>query len=106
LKFQGEVWAGWACAAANEKELTTCAKSGGHGEKKIQEKWVHPDGLRRRPAARGRRLSLSSGIQFFEFKNFKKKIEFLEVREIGQGFWETGCTVPPIFEACPYTWKC
>jgi hypothetical protein len=23
LKFQGEVWAGRACAAANEKELTT-----------------------------------------------------------------------------------
>jgi hypothetical protein len=29
LKFQGEVWAGRPCAAANEKELTTCAKSGG-----------------------------------------------------------------------------
>jgi hypothetical protein len=29
LKFQGEVWAGWACAAANEKDLTTCAKSVG-----------------------------------------------------------------------------
>jgi hypothetical protein len=26
LKFQGEVWAGRACAAANEEELTTCAK--------------------------------------------------------------------------------
>jgi hypothetical protein len=26
LKFQGEVWAGWACAGANEEESTTCAK--------------------------------------------------------------------------------
>ena len=20
-------------------------------------------------------------------------------------FWKNGCTVPPFFEACPYTWK-
>jgi hypothetical protein len=26
LKILGEVWAGWACAGANEEELTTCAK--------------------------------------------------------------------------------
>jgi hypothetical protein len=26
LKFQGEVWAGRACAAANEKELTNLSK--------------------------------------------------------------------------------
>jgi hypothetical protein len=26
LKFQGEVWAGWACVGANEEELITCAK--------------------------------------------------------------------------------
>jgi hypothetical protein len=39
LKFQGEVWAGRACTASNEKELTTCAKSGGQEGKKIQEKW-------------------------------------------------------------------
>jgi hypothetical protein len=32
LKFQGEVWAGRACAAANEKELTTYPKSGGQEE--------------------------------------------------------------------------
>jgi hypothetical protein len=37
LKFQGEVWAGWACAGANQQELTTCAKSGGQEEKIIQE---------------------------------------------------------------------
>jgi hypothetical protein len=56
LKFQGEVWAGRACAAANEKELTTCAKSGGQEEKKIQQKWEQPDRSRRRPAASGRLL--------------------------------------------------
>jgi hypothetical protein len=38
LKFQGEAWAGWACAAANEKELTNCAKSGWQEEKKFPEK--------------------------------------------------------------------
>jgi hypothetical protein len=37
LKFQGEVWAGRACAAANEKELTTCTKSGGQEEKKFNK---------------------------------------------------------------------
>jgi hypothetical protein len=51
LKFQEEVWAGRACAAVNEKELTTCAKSGGQEEKKIQEKWEQPDRPRRRPTA-------------------------------------------------------
>jgi hypothetical protein len=20
--------------------------------------------------------------------------------------WKNGCTTPPFFEACPYTWKC
>jgi hypothetical protein len=42
---------------------------------------------------------------FFEFFLFYKK-EFLEVWEMGQGFWENGCTAPSFFEACPYTWKC
>jgi hypothetical protein len=68
LKLQGEIWAGRACAAANEKELTTGAKSG-----------RQDDNL--------------------------KKIEFLEVWEMGQGFWENGCTTPPFFEAYPYIWK-
>jgi hypothetical protein len=31
LKFQGEVWAGRACAVANEKELTTLIKFWGQG---------------------------------------------------------------------------
>jgi hypothetical protein len=78
LKFQGEVWAGRACAAANEKELTTCAKSGGQEEKKIQKKWEQPDRSRRQPVASGRplvagrlramgwRLDLSGCPNFFE----------------------------------------
>jgi hypothetical protein len=53
LKFQGEVWAGRACAAANEKELTTCAKNGGHEEKKFQEKWEQPDKSKCQPVAGG-----------------------------------------------------
>jgi hypothetical protein len=54
LKFQGEVWAGRACAGANQQELTTCTKSGGQEEKKIQEKWELPHRSRRQPAAGGR----------------------------------------------------
>jgi hypothetical protein len=50
LKFQGEVWAGWACARANQQELTTCTKSGGQEEKTFQEKWKLPHRFRRRPA--------------------------------------------------------
>jgi hypothetical protein len=62
-------------------------------------------GNQRSPAGRGSALSLSSCTQLFEIFLFKKK-EFLEVREMGQGFWENGCTIPPFFEACPYIWKC
>jgi hypothetical protein len=51
LKFQGEVWAWRACAATNEKELTTCVKSGGQEEKKFQQKWEQPDRSRHQPAA-------------------------------------------------------
>jgi hypothetical protein len=65
LKFQGEVWAGRACAAANEKELTICAKSGGQEEKKIQQKWEQPYRSRRQPAAGGR-LDLLDYPNFFE----------------------------------------
>jgi hypothetical protein len=56
LKFQGEIWAGWACARANQQELTTCAKSGGQEENKFQEKWEQPDRRRRRPTVGGRPL--------------------------------------------------
>jgi hypothetical protein len=52
LKFQGEVWAGRACAVANQRELTTCIKSGGQEEKTFQEKWELPQRLRRQPAGR------------------------------------------------------
>jgi hypothetical protein len=56
LKFQGEVWAWRACVVANERELTTCIKSGGQEEKKILKKWEQPDRCRRRPVADGRPL--------------------------------------------------
>jgi hypothetical protein len=55
LKFQGDVWAGQACAAANEKELTNCAKNGGQ-EEKNSKKSEQPDRLRCRRAASGRPL--------------------------------------------------
>jgi hypothetical protein len=80
LKSQGKVWVGRACAEANEKELTTCAKSRGQEEKKIQEKWEQPDRSRRQSAASGRSLVVSrpwaadlrlSGCpNFFEFFEF------------------------------------
>jgi hypothetical protein len=52
LKFQGEVWAGWACAAANEKELTTCAKSRRQEEKNFNKNGNSPigPGIDMRPA--------------------------------------------------------
>jgi hypothetical protein len=56
LKFQGEVWAGRACAGANQQELTTCRKSGGQEGNKFQEKWELPHRRRCRPAAGGRPL--------------------------------------------------
>jgi hypothetical protein len=62
LKFQGEVWAGRACAGANQQELTTCAKSGGQEEKKIQEKWEQPDRAKLRPVAGGRLLVACRGL--------------------------------------------
>jgi hypothetical protein len=85
LKFQGEVWAGRACAAANEKELTTCAKRGGQEEKKIQKKWEQPDRSRRQPAAGGRPavkglLSLLGRVE----KNFSSHFKRykLTIREV------------------------
>jgi hypothetical protein len=56
LKFQEEVWAGRACAVANQQELTTCRKSGGQEEKTFQGKWELPHKFRCRPAAGGRPL--------------------------------------------------
>jgi hypothetical protein len=105
LKFQGEIWAGRACAAANEKELTTCAKSGGQEEKKFKKNGNNLTGPGVDPWPAGRHLRLSGCPNFFEIFLFKKN-EFLEVWEMGQGFWENGCIAPPFFEACPYTSKC
>jgi hypothetical protein len=85
LKFQGEVWAGRACAGANQQELTTCTKSGGQEEKKIQEKWELPP--QAQMSTRGWRATagLWDSLIFFEIFLFKKK-EFLEVWVMGQGF--------------------
>jgi hypothetical protein len=116
LKFQGEVWAGRACAVANQQELTTCTKSGGQEEKNFKKNGNCPHRCRCRPAASGRPLvarrprvvdtcACGDSSNFFEIFLFKKN-EFLEVWVIGQGFVENGCTAPPFFEACPYTWKC
>jgi hypothetical protein len=38
--------------------------------------------------------------QFFHFFSF-----FFGVMRMGLAFWENGCTTPPFFEACPYTWE-
>jgi hypothetical protein len=87
LKFLGELWAQQACAATNQQELTTCAKSGGQEKKKIAKKRGKP--------------TLSLFLEFFFFPNF-----LLEVWGMGQGFWKNGCTIHPFFQASPYTWKC
>jgi hypothetical protein len=63
-------------------------------------------GINPQPAGdRGLNLNLSGCPNFFEIFLLKKN-EFLEVWEMGRGFCEDGCTTPPFFEACPYTWKC
>jgi hypothetical protein len=86
LKFQGEVWAGRACAGANQQELTTCTKSGGQGKKNISRKMgTAPQAqvsTRGRPPAAGRHLRLRNSSHFFEIFLFKKK-EFLEVWVMG-----------------------
>jgi hypothetical protein len=113
LKFQGEVWVGQAYVGANQQELTTCAKSGGQEEKKIQEKWEQPDKRRCRPTTGRRpavaRESIHVPVKLFQFYfiffNLKKK-NFWKFEKMGQGFWENGCIAPPLFKACPYTWKC
>jgi hypothetical protein len=80
LKFQREVWAGRACARANQQELTTCAKSGGQEEKKIQEKWKQPERRRCRPVVASCRLAASRHLRlsgcsklFLIFFNLKKR---------------------------------
>jgi hypothetical protein len=63
LKFQVEVWAGRACAAANEKELTTCAKSGGQEEKKFKKNGNNSTGPGVNPRPAGDRWSPAGNQQ-------------------------------------------
>jgi hypothetical protein len=94
LKFQGEVWAGWACATANEKELTNCTKSRGQEEKKIQEKWVQPNRLRRRPAV-ARRLRVEALIvPSFLKKNYLKKKDSWKFGKWARAFGRMGVQYP------------
>jgi hypothetical protein len=44
LKFQGEVWAGRACAGANQQELTTCTKVEGRKKKNFKKNGNCPTG--------------------------------------------------------------
>jgi hypothetical protein len=83
LKFLGRVWLGRACVGANQQELTTCTKSGGQEEKKIQEKWELPHRWRCQPAAggpplvagrpRATDLRLWDSLKKFEIFLLKKK---------------------------------
>jgi hypothetical protein len=73
LKFQGEVWAGRACAGANQQELTTCAKSGGQ-EKKNQEKWEQPERCSCRPTAGRGSTPVPTGL-------FQKKLIFFNLKK-------------------------
>jgi hypothetical protein len=75
----------------------------GRKKKKFKKNGNSPNRAGRRPA--GQRLALLDCPHFFEIFLFKKN-KYLEVWEMDQGFWENGCTTPPFFEACPYTWKC
>jgi hypothetical protein len=43
LKFLGEVWAGRACARANEEDLTTCGKIWGQRGRRGQGGWIKGD---------------------------------------------------------------
>jgi hypothetical protein len=95
LKFLGEVWAGRACAEANQQELATLRARG---------RIFFAKGEFRAPGhgSQSNRLWASSPLlAIFSFFSF-----FLDVMRMGLAFWENGCTSPPFFEACPYTWKC
>jgi hypothetical protein len=73
-------------------------------EKKNSKKTRQSGLSKRRPTdARQPRVDTWTGL---DCRFFYKKNYFLEVWEMGQGFWVNGCTTPPFFEACPYTWKC
>jgi hypothetical protein len=103
-------------------ELTKVPKSGGGRRKKgktarkkegpVHGRWLPASPTLGRPPADNQRSGRGRGwpamarslsdcglAPFFPFFWFS----FLE---IGLAFWENGCTTPPFFEACPYTWKC
>jgi hypothetical protein len=81
LKFQREVWAERACAAANEKELTNAQKVEGKKKKKFNKNGNNPTGPGIDPPAAGRRLDLSGYPNFFEFFEFLfyEKINSLKI---------------------------
>jgi hypothetical protein len=64
LKFQGEVWAGRACAGANQQELTTCAKSRvQEEEKKFKTNGNNATGLGVDPRPAGDRGSTPAPVK-------------------------------------------
>jgi hypothetical protein len=99
LKFQGEVCAGRACASANEKELTTCTKSGGQEEKKFQQKWEHPDRSRRRPAAGGR--PTCQVVPIFLKLKIKIKMIFWKFGKCAWAFGRMGVQHPHFLKLAP-----
>jgi hypothetical protein len=68
LKFQGEVWAGRACAGANQQELTTCTKVEGRKEKHFKKNGNCPTGTGVDPwSPAGRRSTPAPSEQFTFF---------------------------------------
>jgi hypothetical protein len=91
-------------------ELTKVPKSGGRRQdkKKGSKKKMRPVCGRRATAGCSPAAGLSNcGISVFKFFDFFDFDFFLfGVMRNFLAFWENGCTTPPFFEACPYTWKC
>jgi hypothetical protein len=89
LKFLSEVWAGRACAGANEIELTTCGKNWG------QEggKW---GGSYKNKEARAAVGDQRSPAQFFQFLQ-NKKIRFFWTYEELLGILGEWVYSTPIF---------
>jgi hypothetical protein len=104
LKFQGDVWAGRACAGANQQELTTCSKSGGQEEKKFQEKWEQPDRRRCRqqsPAGRGSTPVLVRLFQIFYFLFYLKKKNFWKFGKWARAFERMDVQHPHYLKLAP-----
>jgi hypothetical protein len=104
LKFQGEVWARRACAAANEKELTTCAKSGGQEEKKIQKKWEQPDRSWHQPTvARQPRVDARTcpAVPIFLKFLYFKKMNFWKFGKWARAFGRMGVQHPHFLKLAP-----